>query len=502
MEHPKKQYLEWGETEWIYEPRTENIISVGIGRLFPGKVMEEHLHIGDDQLLYILSGRGKQYVNDTVTYLIPQNTYVLKAGITHKIVNCSPEVFEYIIVSIPEEVRSDSISDFVDAAEDISIDKLLRPGEEMDLIFERLGSSYQMPVTVFDLEENVVVRGRNFPKFCVEKCAFQTDPYACEVYAKQCRCDRKYDHGFCLSVCRYGYTVFSVPVRFEDREIGKIQGGPVGSGGDLPDSRVNAIFYNLEKLSKNIVDYLILQKNNLELQKNKALTSSLSRSNTALERTLKFSQDFYLSSRINTHFLFNTLNSIGSLALRENAGQTYGAILNLANLLRHNLKVNTKFVKLSEEISSVKNYLDLEMLKLEEIPCFHIDIQPEARESFVPFNCLQPIVENVFIHGYSNRPDLPVMLSLCARKWGNYVKITVRDRGRGVSPEKLNELRSLMDHYKTDHHLLDINYSSGLMMICSKLSLYYGKDFQFDIDSAPGSGTTVSMSLPVRSSAE
>ncbi len=57
-----------------------------------------------------------------------------------------------------------------------------------------------------------------------------------------------------------------------------------------------------------------------------------------LERSLKESEDRILSIQLNNHFLFNTLNAIASLALKENSFDTYKSIVDLADMFRYNLK--------------------------------------------------------------------------------------------------------------------------------------------------------------------
>lgn len=55
------QSFEWGQVEWIYEPdfnRSLNTMSIGITTIFPNRRQNKHMHYGNEQVIYVLSGRA------------------------------------------------------------------------------------------------------------------------------------------------------------------------------------------------------------------------------------------------------------------------------------------------------------------------------------------------------------------------------------------------------------------------------------------------------------
>lgn len=117
----------------------------------------------------------------------------------------------------------------------------------------------------------------------------------------------------------------------------------------------------------------------------------------------------FLRSQINPHFLFNTLNSLYGTALQENAERTSEGIQKLGDMMRFMLYENNQdHIALAREINYLKNYIDLQKLRIAHSP--QISIETRIDE---PFNQLKiapmlliPFVENGFKHGISlNEPS-------------------------------------------------------------------------------------------------
>jgi LytS/YehU family sensor histidine kinase len=197
-----------------------------------------------------------------------------------------------------------------------------------------------------------------------------------------------------------------------------------------------------------------------------------------------------LDIRINNHFLFNTLNAIGSMAVAENAFNTYDSILSLSHMLRYTFRIDHRLVRLSEEISSLKYYLKLQKLRFEDSVRVNIDIPEEINSLELPFHCLQPIVENSFVHGFKDR-EKPFRILVTGKRVENRAFIAVADNGAGMEKEALGLLRTSI---KTPR---DADNPSGLAMMHAKLKSYYEGDFSFKIKSSPQKGMRVEISLPL-----
>ncbi|MFQ5696431.1 MAG: sensor histidine kinase, partial [Terriglobia bacterium] len=110
-----------------------------------------------------------------------------------------------------------------------------------------------------------------------------------------------------------------------------------------------------------------------------------------------------LTSQINPHFLFNTLNTIGSLT-RIDAEAARALLVKLSNILRRLLRKNDNFVPLREELEFIDNYLDIEMVRFgREKLQVRKEIDASTLDVIVPSMLLQPIVENAIRHGLGPR---------------------------------------------------------------------------------------------------
>src|SRR6184192_3442 len=128
--------------------------------------------------------------------------------------------------------------------------------------------------------------------------------------------------------------------------------------------------------------------------------------NTRIEMNLEQHQQLLLkarmdalSSQINPHFLFNTLNTVSAL-IRFDPDSSRGVVLKLSNILRRLLRKHETFVPLREELQFIDDYLDIEVARFGKDNLDIVKHIDEATlESFVPSMLLQPMVENCLKHG-------------------------------------------------------------------------------------------------------
>lgn len=108
-----------------------------------------------------------------------------------------------------------------------------------------------------------------------------------------------------------------------------------------------------------------------------------------------------VQAQVNPHFLFNTLNTIGSV-LRTNPEKARELILHLSSFFRNNLKRASQVATLSEEIEHVSSYLIIEEARFSDRLKVSISIDDMVKNTPMPAFTLQPIVENSIKHGISN----------------------------------------------------------------------------------------------------
>lgn len=135
-----------------------------------------------------------------------------------------------------------------------------------------------------------------------------------------------------------------------------------------------------------------------------------------------------LQSQINPHFLYNALNSIASLA-HTDADKTEKMALSLSDLFRHSINQKEKKTNtLGDELSLVRNYLEIEQIRFGDRLQFSIDVEPDLLSLEIPMFILQPLVENAIKHGISKIEEQGE-INLQITKNNNGILISVQDNG-------------------------------------------------------------------------
>ena len=203
------------------------------------------------------------------------------------------------------------------------------------------------------------------------------------------------------------------------------------------------------------------------------------------KRILEFNS---LQSQINPHMIYNTLNTITWLAEAQNIYNIQEVSSSFAHLLR-SLSNQGSFVTIKQEISYLQAYIDIKKYNL------LCTVQTDFQVDPATYNCrilkllLQPIVENAMIHGFSGcLDDCLINISIYLEK--EMLFIDISDNGNGMSEEKIH---TVLQGAESDKNTF---LRIGVHNIIERLRLQYGEQASFSIISAPGCGTTVSLSFP------
>jgi two-component system LytT family sensor kinase len=186
-----------------------------------------------------------------------------------------------------------------------------------------------------------------------------------------------------------------------------------------------------------------------------------------------------LTSQINPHFLFNTLNSVSSL-IRTNPDQARSVVYRLSSILRRLLRKTDNLTPLREELTFIDNYMNIEMVRFGEKLRFVKEIDPETLDRMVPSMMLQPIIENSIKHGLSSKVDggmIRVRSSLADGK----LQLVVEDDGVGIPEARLATL---------------FEQGIGVSNVNERLKVLFGQDYRMWIDSKPGEGTRTGIEIP------
>lgn len=210
--------------------------------------------------------------------------------------------------------------------------------------------------------------------------------------------------------------------------------------------------------------------------------------NLRISTALQSSQLRLLQSRINPHFLFNTLNMITQMAHMEDAEETAHLMEATADFLRYNLGKVTKPVTLADEVENTKNYIYIQRCRFGDRIQFDFQVDETCTGKDIPCMILQPLVENAISHGVGSMiSGGQVCVSLFHQ--GDCVCLEVRDNGVGIDPEILEDIRASFDTEQLDGSHI------GLRNVYQRLRLYYGAGLRFILESEPGC-TVIQMLLP------
>ena len=182
-----------------------------------------------------------------------------------------------------------------------------------------------------------------------------------------------------------------------------------------------------------------------------------------------------LRAQINPHFLFNALNSIASL-IPADPRAAEEMVQRLSHMFRYTLEASSHdTVQLSEELALVREYLEIEKVRLGQRLSYEIVADPELSTLKLPGLLLQPLVENSVKHGITPGREGGHISVLCRRE-EDRCRIEIKDTGKGFDPA-------------------DAVDGFGLSSVRERLGLYYGANHDFAI--AHANGVRVVMKLPL-----
>jgi two-component system sensor histidine kinase YesM len=203
-----------------------------------------------------------------------------------------------------------------------------------------------------------------------------------------------------------------------------------------------------------------------------------------------------LQAQINPHFLANTFQLIGGMALSVDATNIYEATIKMSNLVRYSMRINQESTTLKEELTHIQDYLSIQKLRFGETLVFDIDILDEVMNVNVPKFTLQPILENSFRHGLKNIGGVwkIKVYSIVAED----TQIIIEDNGKGLSKDKLSKINLQFRSRENYLQMKDEEYFSGigLVNIDARLKLLYGERYGLELSSEEGKGVKVIITVP------
>lgn len=490
-----KQKKDWGKVEWMDNGTSglfQSGMNVGVVTLDVGAHQHRHLHY-EEQAIYVIQGQAVSIIDDVETSLTPGKFFHWPAGITHEIFNIGNIPFQHFLISNPNQ---DGIEDLMEK----SRKKGHQRKEELtgmlylavDTIRKQFLDNLQYAYAIYDWAGNLIIQSNYVPGFCFHTCGKAVGGEICEcMIPKEITKFREE----CTVFCSHGMEIFNVPIFYGEDFLGYVQGGYIYQSHkcpktveniyDTPDSTAIGIQKLLRKIVKSIQSFCDFEEVRMELLEKESEIFDSKKAQNMLLQNLQDAEYEMTDLRINNHFLFNTLNGMASMALEGGQMPLYQSIVDLSKMFHYTLRTQETVVTLKKEIEYIRAYLQLQKLRYCEKLEINMQIEESLLTQMVPFNFLQPIVENAFIHGFTemNKKEIEILVT---KRCGKLL-IEIGNTGRVLNEEETNAVNERMKS-GTAH---------GMAMIYHKLSAVYGEAFRFCFLRNGTVGMKFSIELPL-----
>jgi two-component system sensor histidine kinase YesM len=197
--------------------------------------------------------------------------------------------------------------------------------------------------------------------------------------------------------------------------------------------------------------------------------------------------------QINPHFLNNTLEIIGGLAVQGKNKEVMNVSIYLGRMMRYSLNTQNDVVRLGEEVSYIRSYTDILKVRYED--AITIDIVEDQETKNLPMIkfILQPLVENAVKYSFIEKNTAEIFIK--TKKVNNQILIVLEDKGIGMSEEVIADLLSEETKNETISVLASEGNSIGLRNVLGRLKLYYGQNFTYKIESEKNVGTRITLCI-------
>ncbi|WP_342565915.1 sensor histidine kinase [Paenibacillus sp. FSL R7-0345] len=198
-----------------------------------------------------------------------------------------------------------------------------------------------------------------------------------------------------------------------------------------------------------------------------------------------------LMAQINPHFIYNSLESINSMAVLAGNRDISRMVVSLGKLLRISISQNQELIPLQMELEHVRHYLDIQKFRFEDKFSYKIDMPADLRQVMTQKLIVQPIVENALYHAIEQMEEHGE-ITISAQQNGKDIIIIVKDNGPGF------DLSTMMSLWNTEHSNPKKYADSGvgLRNVHERLNIRFGHPYGIMVCSSPGFGSTICIRIP------
>lgn len=205
------------------------------------------------------------------------------------------------------------------------------------------------------------------------------------------------------------------------------------------------------------------------------------------QKTIRKAELNTLQAQIKPHFLYNTLDSISSLALSGESEQVCYLVESLGNYYRVSVSKGKEIISVREEIDMVRNYLNIQKVRYPDLFEVIYDVEESCLSYPIMKLVLQPLVENSLYHGIRAK-ETSGKITIAAQEFEDEIRLSVADDGVGMSNDEIEAILKQEQNSQSK--------SFGLWGTMERIRIFYGNENCFKIESKPEKGTKITLSIP------
>ena len=281
-----------------------------------------------------------------------------------------------------------------------------------------------------------------------------------------------------VAVSLYFSRIFTKPIQMISREMTSFDGKDFSHTISLhTDTELDQIGESYNKMLGNIERLLT------EIKKQ--------------EKELRVSEMNMLISQIKPHFLYNTLDTIYMLARINGEKTTMKMIQALSGYLRLSLSKGSDMVTVEDELDNVKNYLEIQKIRNEDLFSYEISCQPEVENRWTLKLILQPLAENAIKYGFCDIFE-GGLIRIDVRELSGRLTFSVYNNGKPMDKEIAEKINALgkVPVPEMKKAFPDKQKGYGVINIATRLRLKYGDQVEFGYEVLE-EGTRCLIKLPV-----
>ena len=235
--------------------------------------------------------------------------------------------------------------------------------------------------------------------------------------------------------------------------------------------------------------------------------------NEMLEQLKKLEQEVYLAkirekerellqlqAQINPHFLFNTLETIESYAVRNNGHAVGEMVQSVSRMMRYSVRDDGGWAPLSEEIDYIRDFLKIHFYRNRKEVSAYFDIAADVVDTLIMKLSIQPFVENALKYGWSPRMgDEDFHVTINAERKEGKLHVNIINSGATITDEMLGNINRLLES-QGEHVDPYFRNHTGIYNVYRRFLLAYNNDVQFSFGKQDGK-TVVQFVIPIRETA-